>query len=83
MVLTTDQRQILEAIPHDDGPFGAAIGEERLRELFPDAMHVLRQLCAEGYAAERSMPETAEAGDTPSPPERYYVRTPRGDEALA
>jgi hypothetical protein len=72
--LTKDQLAILRAIRSGRNGQGSGASEDELARLFPDQLHLLRQLDAEGYV---------DAYVTKTSPEvRMYQRTDKGEAAV-
>jgi hypothetical protein len=79
LMLSSDHLAILNAIRLGPDGQGAVSTEHELEKQFPDRLHLLRQLDAEGYV-EVLRVEIGEAG--PSPPEsRIYRITEKGEAA--
>lgn len=75
-VLSDDQLEMLRAIP----PGRGGSSEEEIERQFPDRMHLLRQLAAEGYVEMATMP-IRDAGQASTGLRIYHV-TQKGAEAL-
>lgn len=75
-VLSNDQLEMLRAIP----PGRGGSSEEEIERQFPDRMHLLRQLAAEGYVEMATMP-IRDAGQASTGLRIYHV-TQKGADAL-
>jgi hypothetical protein len=80
-MLSRDQIAILESVR--SGPDGQGTGstENELEQQFPDRMHLLRQLDAEGYV-EVVTAEPQETTEPQSSGARVYRLTTKGETAL-
>jgi hypothetical protein len=79
-VLSHDQLAILKAIRSGPDGQGAASTEREIEQQFPDHLHFLRQLDAEGYV-EVVKVEPEEPGLS-FPHDRIYRITEKGEAAL-
>jgi hypothetical protein len=80
VVLSDDQLEILGAIRPGRGALGTGMSEEELKAQFPDRLHDLRQLAADGYVGVVTV--SLEETGPPSPDQRVYHRTDKGEKAL-
>ena len=80
-VLSRDQIAILESVRSGPDGQGTPSKENELEQQFPDRMHLLRQLDAEGYV-EVVTAEPQETTGPPPPGARVYRLTAKGESAL-
>jgi len=80
LVLSRDQLAILRAIQSGPDGQGAGSTEREIEQQFPDHLHFLRQLDAEGYVEVVKI--EAEEPELSPPHARIYRITDKGEAAL-